>query len=232
MKILLPITLLLTLVSPFQSPPKVDESSPMAVVNFKWTKTRRAVAQQETSPNAPVRGVIPANKTFARNARINDPAGVRDPNADTLDTRSAAMDKNVQESRNPQAKSVDGFLYKVKLQNATARVVEIIFWEYQFVDSSDPNISARRQFLCGVNVQPEKSIGLEGFSLSGPTEVVSVGTLSNKSEKPLNEKVLINRVEFADGTIWQRRGWSFQEVKLTYERVLREPWTPGMCKPL
>ena len=111
-------------------------------------------------------------------------------------------------------------------------VVEIVFWEYQFHDPADPSLVARRQFLCGVNIAGDKSKELEGFSLSGPSDVVNVSTLANKSENPFKEQVLINRVEYADGSIWQRKGWSLAEVKTSYDRVLREPWVPGMCKGL
>jgi hypothetical protein len=111
-------------------------------------------------------------------------------------------------------------------------VVEIVFWEYQFHDPADPSLVARRQFLCGVSIAGDKSKELEAFSLAGPSDVVNVSTLANKSENPFKENVLINRVEYADGSIWQRKGWSFAEVKTTYDRVLREPWVPGMCKGL
>jgi hypothetical protein len=106
-----------------------------------------------------------------------------------------------------------------------------VFWEYQFHDPADPSLVARRQFLCGVSIQGDKSKDLEAFSLSGPS-VVSASTLANKAENPFKEKVLINRVEYDDGSIWQRKGWSLAEVKASYERVLREQWVPGMCKGL
>jgi phage pi2 protein 07 len=61
---------------------------------------------------------------------------------------------------------------------------------------------------------------------------VNVSTLADKSENPFKQKVLINRVEYADGSIWQRKGWSLADVKASYERVLREQWLPGMCKGL
>ena len=88
---------------------------------------------------------------------------------------------------------------------------------------------ARRQFLCGVDIPAGKGKELEGFSLSGPSDVVDVKTLDSGGFK---EKVLINRIEYSDGTIWQRKAWNLAEVKGSYERVLREPWLPGMCKAL
>jgi len=39
-------------------------------------------------------------------------------------------------------------------------------------------------------------------------------------------------VEYTDGSTTQRKAWNFAEVKGSYDRVLREPWLPGMCKAL
>jgi len=230
MKLIFVLPILLSLLIPYQLP-RSNEDSPLTVVNFKWSKSRRAVETPAVQGNAPAQAMIPQNRNFARNACINDPAGVRDPNADTLDGRSAAMEKNVAESRNAKPKSTDGFAYRIKVQNPGTKLVEIVFWEYQFHDPADPSLVARRQFLCGVNIGADKKAELEGFSLSGPG-VVNVNTLANKTENPFQEKILINRVEYADGSIWQRKDWNMAEVKTSYDRVLREQWTPGMCKGL
>lgn len=230
MKLIFVLPILLSLLIPYQLPSS-NGDSPLVVSNFKWTKARRAVETPPVEGNAPARAMIPQNRNFARNARINDPAGVRDPNVDTLDGRSAAMEKNVAEARAAKPKATDGFAYKIKVQNPGTKAVEIVFWEYQFHDPADPSLVARRQFLCGVNIGADKSKELEGFSLSGPG-VVNVNTLADKPENPFKEAVLINRVEYADGSIWQRKGWSLNEVKASYERVLREQWVPGMCKGL
>lgn len=231
MKLLFVFPILVGLLIPYQTVNSPDESSPLAVVNSKWSRARRNVETPVDESTVPARAMIPQNRNFARNARINDPQGVRDPNGDTLDGRSAAMEKSVQESRTAKPKAQDGFVYKIKVQNSAKKAVEIVFWEYQFHDPADASMVARRQFLCGVNIAGEKSKELEAFSLSGPS-VVNVGTLANKTENPFQEKVLINRVEYSDGSIWQRNGWSLAEVKASYERVLREQWLPGMCKGL
>jgi hypothetical protein len=227
MKLLFVFPVLFSLLIPYQTP---NSNSPLTVTNFKWSRARRATETKTDEGTVPQRAMIAQNKNFARNARVNDPAGVRDPNADTIDGRSAALEKSVQDSRSTTAKSADGFAYQIKVQNTASKVIEIIFWEYQFQDPADASLLARRQFLCGVNIPGGKSKELEGFSLSGPTDVVNVNTLANKSQN--KEQVLINRVEYSDGSIWQRKDWSLNEVKASYERVLQEQWTPGMCKGL
>jgi len=207
-----------------------DEAAPMTVSSYKWSRSRQSAEAPQTEIPVPVRQVIPQNKTFARNARINEPRGARDPNQDTLDGRSEAMEKNVQAARAPKSEPREGFSYRVKVKNSAKKIVEIIFWEYQFNEAENPKTLARRQFLCGVNIRPDKDKELEGFSLAGPSDVVSVDALADKTR--FQENVLINRIEYSDGSIWQRKGWHLAEVKVSYERVLREPWVPGQCKGL
>lgn len=231
MKILLFLTVLLSLMIPQQS--QVNDASAIAVLSYKWMRARRVIENPEADGiTPPASAMIAANKNFARNVRVNDPQGVRDPNADTLDGRSAQMEKNVQEARSPRMKPVDGFSYRIKVQNNATNAIEVLFWEYQFSDGSNqPNVT-RHQFICGVSIRPGKDKELEGFSMTSPGGVINVDALTRKSPNPLQENVVINRVEYADGSMWQRSDWSLKEVKPTYERALKEPWLPGMCKTL
>jgi hypothetical protein len=74
---------------------------------------------------------------------------------------------------------------------------------------------------------------LQIFSLSGPSEVISAGSLANAPDSAFLEKVLINRVEYSDGSIWQRKDWNAAEIKLTYQRAVATPWNAGeMCRGL
>lgn len=232
MKILLLFLILFNLLTPVRTQtPANDEASPKGVTSYKWSRARQKIETPQISgDNGPTRQVIPQNKNFARNARMNEPRGVRDPNQDTLDGRSAAMEKSVQEARSPKAEPRDGFAFRIKVKNSSTKVVEIVFWEYQFHEAENPKSIARRQFLCGVDIRPDREKDLEGFSLSGPSDVVSVSALADKTR--FQESVLINRIEYSDGSIWQRKGWHLAEVKGSYDRVLREPWVPDQCKGL
>jgi hypothetical protein len=138
----------------------------------------------------------------------------------------------VRESRAPRRKEVDGFAYRVKVRNASTKVIEVLFWEYQFTETANPTNVARRQFLCGVNIKPTKEKELQSFSPSGPGAVISVGSLSDKSGNLYQEKVVINRVEYADGSIWQRKDWNFAEVRATLARAIATPWGLEMCRGL
>jgi hypothetical protein len=215
-----------TTVSPLPS-----DGSLVSIVAYKWMKSHVSFKKAEQGGVTPMRAVIPENKILQRNARANQPVGVRDPNADTVDGRSAEMDRIVQESRTT-TKDVEGYSFYTKIHNNSSKAIETIFWEYQFTEAANPTNVARRQFLCAVDIKGGKEKELESFSTSGPIDVVSVKTLEDKNAKESQERVVINRVEYTDGSMWQRPGWHLAEVKANFERVVKEPWTPGMCKAL
>ena len=230
MRTLLLLTLLPSLVSG-QGSAVAGNGSPVTVLAFKWSRSRQAGVKAETTGIAPAPAMIASDRNFERNVRVNDPTA-RDPSIDTPDGRRAAIEKSVQESRSPKPSPVDGFAYRVKIQNSSAKVIEVLFLEYQFAESSDSAKVTRRQFLCGVNIKPQKEKELQAFSTSGPSGVVSAESLAGTSGDAYQERVVINRVEYADGTIWQRKDWNFAEVKASVARATGTPWGAEMCRGL
>lgn len=217
-------------VSAIQEQISSDETSMVKVVSYKWSRDRQQAEQATPMLNAPVAAVISQNKNFERNRRANVSPGERDPNLDTIDGRSAALERSVQSSRAP--KPIEGFAYRAKFQNVSNKELEIIFWEYEFTDAAVTPLVSRRQFLCAGLTKAGKEKEFKGFTLSGPSDVVAVDSLAKKTDSPLKERVVINRLEFTDGTIWQRKGWHFSDVKLSIQRALSSPWVPDMCKAL
>lgn len=82
MKILCLLPLLATLVLPGQNTPTPPaDGSQVAVLSFKGSRSRQAVAGSASDKPLPSRAVTTADKNLERNTRVNDPAGSRDPNA-------------------------------------------------------------------------------------------------------------------------------------------------------
>jgi hypothetical protein len=213
MRILLLLPLLLVPGPRPQDPVTSEEMTLVVVTSFKVARDRKPIENAVSVVSSPAPAMITANKNFEKQKRVNDPAGVRDPNADTLDGRSAELERIVQQSREPQP--VDGFTYSVKLQNGSRKIIQTVFWEYQFRETANPANVTRRQFLCSAKINPEKAKDLQAFSLAGPSNVVDVKSLGKGLANQYEEGVLINRVEFADGTFWQREGWDINDLKLT-----------------
>ena len=226
------LLMLAFLLAPFAPSQGAGDGSAMEVAGYKWTKSRQVVERPGAQGATPAAAMTASDRNFERNRRVNDPAGVRDPKADTIDGRSAALDKAVRDARSPKTVEVDGFAYKVKVRNTSAKVVEVLFWEYQFEEAADPSNLARRQFLCGVQIKAGRDKELLAWSASGPNGAISVDSLANRAESPYRERVVVNRIEYADGTIWQRRDWNFGEVRAAVQRATSTPWGTEMCRGL
>lgn len=228
---LLPILILLMPQS--QNCQVQTENSSIEVISSKWSKYRQKV---ENPDNQIVRQTLSAgdaaNRNFARTRRVNDPVGTPDPNADTIEGRSATMDKNMREANSPKTSLVDGFAYEAKIKNAGSSTIEILYWEYNFKEKANPANSVSRNFLCGVNIKPKKMQELWIFSASSPINLISVDSLDDKSGSLFDEKIVINRVEYSDGTAWQRKDWNFKDLKSSISRALETPWGKEMCRAI
>jgi hypothetical protein len=228
MKTLLLLPILLIFGYSSQNPAPPDESSPVVVVSFKWFRDRQPIDNAVASTSTPQPAMITADKNFEKQKRINASAGDRDPHADTLDARGAELERIVQESR--EAPPVDGFAYLVKFKSASAKLVERVFWEYQFKETANPANVTRRRFLCSLKIKPQQGRDLQLFSLAGPSDVISVKSLAKGSGNQFQETVVIDRVEYADGSFWQLKDWTYDVSKLTSKATSGREARMPMCR--
>ena len=215
-----------------QQAASLDDGSFIVVLGFKLTKSRKTIPKSDTTVAAPAATVTRADIDYEKSKRATDPVGTPDPRSYSVDARSAALEKIVQESRSSGSKAIDGFEHRVKVRNAGTKVVEVLFWEYQLIESLNPTNVMRRQFICGVEMKPKKEMEVQAFSGSNPGAVISVDTLAKSPDTPFQERVVINRVEYQDGSIWQRKDWKFAEVRSAIARAVSTPWGAEMCRSL
>jgi hypothetical protein len=164
-----------------------------------------------------------------RAARTDNP---ENPSDLTIDGRRAALDKIEQQARTPSAKSVPGFMYWVRARNDGNKTAKVIYWEYSFTELATPTNVVRRHFLCSVNLKKGSEMELSAFSTWGPTDVINADSLAKSNEKVFDEKVQINRIEYADDTILQRGNWKLADVKTAVDRATSTPWGKEICRPL
>lgn len=174
--------------------------------------------------------MIPENKKFQREVRERLSPGAIDPNTQTEDGRSEALEKIVSESRKSEQKMTDGYIYQAKLRNNTETSTRVIFLEFQFTETADPTNTVRRQFLCAVSIKPKEKGDIWSFSVLGPSEVVNVGSLSSSDGKQFESKVMINRIEFSNGSILQRKDWDYRAMKRSIDRATETPWGNEICR--
>ena len=227
MRVLFKASMLALLISSYSF-----SQEPVSVLSSRWSRTVKPAAKPNVPASGPVKPVNPDEKFFQRKAREQRTDNPRDPYEDSIEGRSAAIDKAVQESRAPQPDDVTGYTYVVEVKNDSGSSVEVIFWEYQFTEIAHPTNVVRRQFLCGVKLKNGERKELSAFSLLGPSDSLSVESLAKSKEKILDEKVIVNRIELSDGNVLQRNNWKYSDVKPAVERATATPWENGTCRAL
>ena len=161
---------------------------------------------------------------MSRKQRADGTAPERDPQLDKLETRSASLDNIGQQTS--ESRQVDGFTYEVKFKNLETKQVQTIFWEYLFKETADPQNTSRRRFICGVKIKPDQAKLVQVFSTLGPGNVIKLTNLKKGSGKQFDESVVIDRIEYEDGSLWQRKDWNLEEAKTALKRGERS----GVCR--
>ena len=205
--------------------PASEEQRPVVATYFRWFRDRQEAKKVVLPSRGPEPQLIETNQSIGRKERTDGTKPELDPNAEKIETRSASLDQIAQEVNEPPR--VAGFMYEVKFKNLDTKQVQMIFWEYQFKETTTPENISRHSYVCGVKIKPDKDKLIQIFSTLGPGNVINVKNLKRGPDKQFDESVIIDRIEFEDGSSWQRRDWSFEEAKFA---VIKSDVRSGICR--
>lgn len=103
----------------------------------------------------------------------------------------------------PPAPPRYAFLYKVFVQNTSNKKVKAIDWDYVFFSSKTEEI-ARLEFTSEEKIGPGKTKELSVTARQAPAKTVSVYALDKSERQGLDGQVVVMRIEYTDGSVWQR----------------------------
>ena len=186
-----------------------QESSDLIVLKFSCgrSETGGRMIRSVQEPDPPKNEPISINPPV----RSDEPQEVknrRDMQERRADMKAAEI--NARLSGQPESRV---YFYRLQVKNASARVVKSFAWEYQPSDAPDP---LDRQFFCLVKTKPNESKELELFSPLAPSWVVDASKVGDKARKGSYGKVIINKIEYLDGSVWQRPGWNPNTFQADY----------------
>ena len=96
------------------------------------------------------------------------------------------------------------YVYRIKIRNDGAKTITRIYWEYQFVDPGTQQLMGTRRFFSKLKLKPGESRRIAAFSRRQPAVLVSANQLDKKYQDQFEEKLIIHRIHYSDGTAWQR----------------------------
>ncbi len=114
------------------------------------------------------------------------------------------------------------YFYRLVVRNATTKIVKSFAWSFQTGDSPDPS---DRQFYCVVKAKPDESKDFDLYTPLAPSRVVDASNSNSKSEKNPKGSVVINKIEYMDGTAWKRPAWN----AATFPADATEKVATGKC---
>jgi hypothetical protein len=187
--------------APSAAPATAPAAPPdVVVLKHSWSKER---INWESDPfGGPVETFDDVRRRQADQRRI-ERARATGNTAEAAKVEREMRSEQVIKARSP-APPRYAFLYKISVRNEGTKAVKEIDWDYVFTDSMTGEEVGRREFTGVEKIAPGKSKELSFTTPAPPARRISVHALDKRERAGLNEQVVLVRVLYEDGTVWQR----------------------------
>ncbi len=182
--------------------PALQDPPDLQVLKSDWSKERIGWEQN------PFNGAVESFEEMrvrSRNERRIDDAKKRGNSGEVNKLeREAQVDATIAAARRKKGPPRYAFLYKVVIKNTGPTAIKLVDWDYIFVDSMTQDEVGRHQFTSEEKISSGKSKELTVMASQPPARTISVYALDKNERKGLTGEVVVMRVEFTDGSVWQR----------------------------
>lgn len=96
------------------------------------------------------------------------------------------------------------YIYKIKVRNVGAKTITRLYWEYQFVDPDTQELMGTRKIFSDLKLRPGQTHQISAYSRTQPARIINVNKLDKKYRDQFEERLIIHRIHYSDGTAWQR----------------------------
>ena len=177
-----------------------DQRDPrLVVLKFSWAKERQISQLNPVVPESGPSTNVPMTVDQARDSQ-GDVRNKRD-----LATRRAELNDIERNMTDSSQKRSNWYRIHLEVKNEGSAIVKSFIWEYQ--PHAAPRDYQAKQFICVVKAKPNER---KKFDFAVPFAPLRVVDANPKSGKTDDGEVVINSVEYDDGSVWKRKGWSRQ----------------------
>lgn len=195
--------LLLVLIAFFLPQQQVErEESDLLIVKFSWAREKQEshMIRGAQNPGGPITTPIPSDN--------------RDLTSRRVDLRT--MEKKAEVTAE---KPVEYYQLRLELKNTGPNVVRSLVWEFR--PTAGPADYQPKQYLCALQVKPKEKKTLEIWTPYVPVKLISV---DERKDALKDGTVVINQIEYADGSVWKKRGWNYRLPANSLQKL-----TEGTC---
>jgi hypothetical protein len=181
-----------------QTPSTPSQPPGVSVVKFSWQKDVFVPALYD-DPMGPNQEQL----NLRRQQRIIKRAQPARTGAGQAPLPQPTRDINLANRDMPEGPSIN-YIYEAKIRNEGAKTIKSIVWEYLIYDPQTVTLVGRHTFLDELRLRPGKAVNLVAFTASPPNMILQADKQGKSSDHKYEESVIISRIEFEDGTSWQR----------------------------
>jgi hypothetical protein len=171
-----------------------QEPSSVEVIKSSWNKVR--IGWERDPFGGPLENFDEMRSRARNERRIAQGGGERARREAKADEANLAK----QREKNPPRYY---FVYKAKIKNNHTAEITQIDWDHVFYERGTENELGRQQFTSDEHIGPGKTKELTVSITSPPTRTVSVTSLNLEERDRFTEKIILVRVQYADGRVWQ-----------------------------
>lgn len=184
-----------------QTPTTPAGAPEIQVVKFSWSKERQ---NWEQNPfGGPNENFHEMQFRARAEKRASDARRANSPDASKLEKDARTDAAIIQAERQKKGPPRYTFLYRASIKNTSEKTIKEIDWDYIFLDAVTGEELGRRQFTSVETIGPGKSRELSFTLTAPPTQRISVYALDKKERIGFGEQVVIVRVKYSDGSVWQ-----------------------------
>jgi hypothetical protein len=178
-----------------------SEPGDVQLVKFSWSKER---LNWERNPfGGPNENFHQMQFRARAEKRVTDAKRSNSPEASKIE-KEAKADAAIVRAANQSGNAPRYyFFYRASVKNVSTKAIKEIDWDYVFIDAATGDELDRRQFTSVQNIGPGKQKELMFQLPTPPTRRISVHSLDKKERSGIDERVVIVRVKYADGSEWQ-----------------------------
>ena len=199
----LSMTLLLAFAATVSNAQSVSSSPNEAVAEvtrFSWNKER--IGWERDPFSGPIENFDEVRARTRNEKRIEDAKRGNSAEIDKIRREAKADAANIA-AKHKNTRSRYVFIYKVTVKNSSNKTIKAIDWDYIFLEHGTQTEIGRQQFSSEEKIGPGKSKELSVTITKPPTKTISLTSLNNNERGSLDGRVILVRIEYADGTSWQ-----------------------------
>ena len=170
------------------------------VIKYSWSKER--IGWERDPFAGPVENYDEMRVRMRNERRIQEAKrGGSSMEVDKITREAKADDANIARIRD-KAPPRYVFMYKTSVKNTGTKTIKTIDWDYIFLEPGTEHEIERLQFTHDEKISPGKTKELSVLYNRPPTRTISVYALGKDEQASVNGRVVIVRIEYADGSVW------------------------------